>query len=178
MLPAVLSTQQLLLSVNWIRLAYGDFVRLKIPHAGFVAVCALLLSALALAAIGVWPDYFFPFLWVSPLLVIICLQKLIEEDNIFPQMSAGDWSAVVAAALAAVICGVFWEMWNFFSLAKWKYSVPLVDRFKIFEMPLLGYAGYLPFGLECAAIGAVLEKLSIPSKKISGPPTEGDLSWK
>jgi hypothetical protein len=28
-----------------------------------------------------------------------------------------------------------------------------VDRFPVFEMPLLGYAGYLPFGLEIALIG-------------------------
>ena len=43
-------------------------------------------------------------------------------------------------------------MWNIHSLAKWIYEVPLVGRFKIFEMPVLGYAGYLPFGLECYVI--------------------------
>jgi len=26
-------------------------------------------------------------------------------------------------------------------------------------MPLLGYAGYLPFGLECLVIGKMLEQL-------------------
>ena len=166
-LPAVLSTRQWLLTASWIRLAYGDFIHFKIPRAGFVAVCALLLSALILGVIGVWPNYFFPFLWISPLVIIICLQKLMEDDHIFAQISLGDWSAFIAAALAAIICGVFWEMWNFFSLAKWKYSVPLVDRFKIFEMPLLGYAGYLPFGLECAAIGAMLEGWFNSSKKKS-----------
>jgi hypothetical protein len=30
--------------------------------------------------------------------------------------------------------------------------VPYVQRFQLFEMPLLGYAGYLPFGLECALV--------------------------
>jgi hypothetical protein len=43
-------------------------------------------------------------------------------------------------------------MWNFYSLAKWKYSIPFVERFHLFEMPILGYAGYLPFGLECAQV--------------------------
>jgi hypothetical protein len=43
-------------------------------------------------------------------------------------------------------------MWNHGSLAHWEYAVPYVDRFRIFEMPLLGYAGYLPFGIECAVI--------------------------
>jgi hypothetical protein len=28
--------------------------------------------------------------------------------------------------------------------------VPFVQRFHVFEMPLLGYAGYLPFGVTCA----------------------------
>jgi hypothetical protein len=27
-----------------------------------------------------------------------------------------------------------------------------VHEYKIFEMPILGYAGYLPFGLECLAV--------------------------
>ena len=65
---------------------------------------------------------------------------------------------VIASALAALICGWFWEMWNFFSLTKWEYRVPFVNRFQVFEMPLLGYAGYLPFGLECAVIGNLLDR--------------------
>jgi hypothetical protein len=39
-------------------------------------------------------------------------------------------------------------MWNFFSFPKWHYQVPYVSFLHIFEMPLLGYGGYLPFGLE------------------------------
>ena len=71
----------------------------------------------------------------------------------------GDGSNLAAAALAGLVCGFFWEMWNYYSLARWSYSVPFVDRFHLFEMPLLGYAGYLPFGLECVLIGdAVLGK--------------------
>jgi hypothetical protein len=50
-------------------------------------------------------------------------------------------------------------MWNYFSLAKWEYSIPLVHRFEVFEMPLLGYAGYLPFGLECLVIGHMIGQL-------------------
>jgi len=43
-------------------------------------------------------------------------------------------------------------MWNWPSAAKWIYTVPYVDRWHVFEMPLLGYAGYLGFGLECAVV--------------------------
>jgi hypothetical protein len=53
--------------------------------------------------------------------------------------------------LAALVCGGFWEMWNSHSSPKWIYTVPGVDCWHVFKMPLLGYAGYLPFGLECLA---------------------------
>ena len=65
------------------------------------------------------------------------------------QIAAGDWREAGSWALAALICGFFWEMWNFCSAAKWIYTVPFVQRWTVFEMPILGYAGYLPFGLEC-----------------------------
>jgi hypothetical protein len=64
---------------------------------------------------------------------------------------AGDWRPLWLAALAALVCGFFWEFWNWHSVARWEYHVPYVDRFHLFEMPLLGYAGYLPFGLQCVA---------------------------
>ena len=57
----------------------------------------------------------------------------------------------LALAFAALICGFFWEFWNYWAVPKWTYTVPYVGFFKIFEMPLLGYLGYLPFGLELYA---------------------------
>jgi hypothetical protein len=56
------------------------------------------------------------------------------------------------AAVAALLCGLCWEMWNSRSMVHWEYAIPSVHGFKLFEMPLLGYAGYLPFGLECLAV--------------------------
>jgi hypothetical protein len=173
-LPAVLSTQQWFLSFNWIQRAYGSSIPLKFPWSYRAAVFFLVLPAVALTGIGIWPNYFFPFLWLSPLLIIICLQALMKEPHALSRMAQGKWESAVSAALAAVFCGGFWEMWNFFSLAKWQYSIPLVHGFQIFEMPLLGYAGYLPFGLECAVIGSLLERLLInPRSEISTRPATG-----
>ena len=52
---------------------------------------------------------------------------------------------------AALLCGFFWEMWNYLAFPKWYYTIPFGQYAHIFEMPLLGYAGYLPFGLEIYA---------------------------
>jgi hypothetical protein len=55
--------------------------------------------------------------------------------------------------------GLLWESLNWRCARGWIYTVPFLDRPKLFEMPLPGYLGYLPFALECAAALAVLERL-------------------
>jgi len=105
---------------------------------------------------SVWPDYLYPVVWIAPLLILTAWQTLLGRPTIFAPVQHGDWRSIWLWALAALICGGFWEMWNTCSLAKWVYAVPFVNRFHLFEMPLLGYGGYLPFGLECAAVVALL----------------------
>jgi len=158
-LPAVWSTKE------WI----GSHARLRQPqeihfpgYRDFLHKyhwIILVLSGVGLMAIGIYPDYLFPLVWISPLLIIVSLQSIMGEPHIFSYSDPDQWQQVATAALAALVCGFFWEMWNTYSLAKWEYSIPFVHRFKIFEMPLLGYAGYLPFGLECLAVGQMIEKL-------------------
>jgi hypothetical protein len=43
-------------------------------------------------------------------------------------------------------------MWNYFAYPKWTYHLPWGEIFYIFEMPLPGYGGYLPFALELYAL--------------------------
>ena len=116
-------------------------------------------SAIGLANINRYPDYLFLLLWVAPLLILVSLQALRGERHILQGVATGDWRAVWLSALAALTCGFFWELWNSGSLAHWQYAVPFVQRYPLFEMPLLGYAGYLPFGMECVAIATCLDRL-------------------
>jgi hypothetical protein len=109
-------------------------------------------AAVGLVGLGLWPDYLFPLVWVAPLLLIVGLQLVSGEETVFRRAARGDWRSVWIAALAALICGLFWELWNSRSLAHWEYAIPFTHRFQLFEMPLLGYAGYLPFGLECLVV--------------------------
>ena len=43
--------------------------------------------------------------------------------------------------------GIWWELWNYYSLPKWVYHIPYVGFLHLFEMPALGYLGYPFFGL-------------------------------
>jgi hypothetical protein len=156
-LPAVISTAELLGSFQQSAAGMEDFVRINLRRRRMAAVVILLISTFGLAAIARWPDALFPLLWVAPLLIITSLQTLIGEPTIFTPVRDGNWRRIYLMACAALICGFFWELWNFGSVAKWIYNVPYVNRFKIFEMPVLGFAGYLPFGLECAVVADLVK---------------------
>lgn len=172
-LPAVLGAMQWIASFKGFRERCVNFFPIKIAKPGLMAGAALTVSGIGLTGIGVWPDYLFPLLWISPLLIVVSLQTLMKERHVLSDIACGNWQRVVPSALAALLCGLFWETWNFYSLAKWVYIVPYVHRFQIFEMPILGYAGYLPFGLECVTVGLLIENLPIfsksPSKLLQSP---------
>jgi len=119
----------------------------------------LTLACPSLGGIAIYPDYLFPMLWMAPFLIIICVQAICGGETVFRDIPNGDWRLVWLPALAALICGFFWEMWNFKSLAHWQYSVPYVQRFHIFEMPILGYGGYLSFGLGCMVVSRMLDRV-------------------
>ena len=66
--------------------------------------------------------------------------------------AGGDWRPHAASSLGCLICGFSWEMWNFYSYPKWIYDVPFVGFLRLFEMPLVGYLGYVVFAWELFAL--------------------------
>ena len=146
------------MSFSFFERTLNDYVKINFKYSKLAAFIFFIASGVGLAFIGPFSDFLFPLLWISPVILIVSWQAMNNERHILSDLSDGRWSMVFASSVAALICGFFWEMWNYFSLAKWVYSVPFVHRLQIFEMPLLGYAGYLPFGLECAVIGDMIIK--------------------
>ncbi len=158
-LPGVLSVAALLQTFPFFERAYVDFIPLRPAAPRRWAAALLVIAAAGLFFLGLLPNLLFPLLWVSPLLIIVCLQVLTGQQTILAPVRRGDWRRIVCFAAAALVCGFFWEVWNYWSMAKWEYSLPFVHAFQVFEMPILGYAGYLPFGLECAVVGDTLERV-------------------
>ncbi len=151
-LPAVLSTRELLSTCPRLSAGMDRVPTFHVPHVHIAGWGVLLLACGGLMSLGIWPSYVFPLVWLAPLALMTSLQMVTGEETIFARTPRGDWRSLWWSALAAFVCGIYWELWNYRSLAHWKYAVPFVDEFKIFEMPLLGYAGYFPFGLECLAV--------------------------
>ena len=151
-LPAVLGTAELLTSYPAVSMGMHQFRPIRLYNTKQVSWSLLILSCLGLLAIGRRPNYLFPLIWVGPLLLVVSLQELAGRPTVLSSLAQDDRRGVWISALAALICGFVWELWNWKSLAHWEYAIPFVHRFQLFEMPLLGYAGYLPFGLECVAV--------------------------
>jgi hypothetical protein len=58
---------------------------------------------------------------------------------------------LIATLLSGLTCGIIWETWNYWSVAKWVYTVPFFEHIKIYEMPVVGYIGFPIFSLEVVA---------------------------
>lgn len=125
---------------------------LSLPQQAKFGWGLLAVGGICLLGLPLWPNYFFPVLWMGPLLVLLGIQVTGRQRTLFSALEQGQWQVIAIPACASLFCGFFWEMWNMYSAAKWEYTIPFVDRFHIFEMPILGYAGYLPFGLECVVV--------------------------
>ena len=70
----------------------------------------------------------------------------------FRDWQRGWYGRTLAAFAGGLLCGLLWEFWNYWALAKWIYDLPFLgawEKVKYFEMPLPGLLGFIPFGIEC-----------------------------
>ena len=89
----------------------------------------------------IWPEIFFPFIWLSPYFILEPLNVWIGNRSLTEWTQRGDWRPVIALWLGVLLTAFFWEMWNYFSYPKWVYHVAWGGWLHVFEMPLLGYGG-------------------------------------
>jgi hypothetical protein len=82
--------------------------------------------------------------WLGFILLLDPINRQLGGESL-----ANDADRTRTFLLSGLLCGVLWELWNFWAGAKWHYAVPIMENVKIFEMPLPGYLGFPPFALEC-----------------------------
>ncbi len=151
--PVVLECYTLLRTFPGLSVRYSNGPRLALSGD------LLLWGGLVLIVLMVFLPYpLFWAVWVGPLAVIsgMLIRKGVWTP--FTAMAQGNWTPVLLVALSSLFVGFFWEMWNYGSAYPdaalqtnpnyWIYEIPYVNVIHIFsEMPLLGYCGYMPFGI-------------------------------
>ncbi len=144
-MPAVFETAELASTFKWVeRFASGRRIRktAALQPGFFSAGLTMLLLTLA------WPKYCYPLVWISLVLILEPVNRWLGREHFMGYLERGDWRPIISLSVGALICGFFWEMWNYYSWPKWIYHTPGAQFLHIFEMPLLGYGGYVPFALE------------------------------
>jgi len=144
-MPAVFVTAEWMRGMRWVeRFARGPVVRL-----GGTALARIGLVGLAmLVAMMVWPRALYPLVWVGGVFLLEPIVVMLGRRGLGLALSGGDWRPWMSLWAGGLFCGFFWELWNVDSYPKWIYHTPGVEFAYVFEMPALGYLGYLPFALE------------------------------
>lgn len=143
-IPAVLTLTELVRSLRLNPLR--SFPSLRVTRSRLL--CYHLAGWLIVALTVIAPSVFFPLVWFSLIFLLDPVVTVLGGRSIARFLERGDWSVVSNLGIATLVCGFFWEMWNIYSLPKWTYDIPYAEWLHVFEMPLLGYGGYIPFGLE------------------------------
>lgn len=112
-------------------------------------------GGIMLILIVIWPTYAFALVWLALFFIIEPINQRLGQPSIWQYARENTWGPVYNVMLATTVTGFFWELWNFYANPKWFYDVPFVHVLQIFEMPALGYFGYMPFGMEVVAFTAL-----------------------
>jgi len=116
----------------------------------------------------VLPRYLYPLIWLAPLLIVDGVGGLLRRRSYMLGVLRSGWRDVTLIGLAGLLCGICWELLNSRAVPRWEYSVPFLGFWKIFEMPLLGFGGYVPF----AWLVYVLIQLTRSSEPLSNRPAD------
>jgi hypothetical protein len=142
--PAVLLCAEWARGARWIeRCARGP----RLSDSPRLRALLFVLGSAQLAAWIAWPRTCYPLVWTSGVFLLEPLLLARGRRGLVSDLARGDWRPWMALWAGGLLCGFFWELWNVRSYPRWIYHVPGFDEPKLFEMPLPGYLGYLPFAL-------------------------------
>jgi len=147
--PAILETADFLQALRLFRdtparpWVLGTSARVSLFMVGIVLVIVPILVPRSLG------QYLFGSVWVGFILLLDPLNYFARSPSVLGELERGRRATLGSLLAAGLVCGILWEFWNYWAAAKWHYTFPIMQGWKIFEMPLLGYLGFPPFGVEC-----------------------------
>lgn len=105
----------------------------------------MVLGISAVTLVYLLPQSMFPLLWIGPLLIIDSIAGLFTNRSFLHCFTQRKHMIMLSLSLSGILCGFMWEFWNNWASPSWVYQIPIFEYFYVFEMPILGYLGYIPF---------------------------------
>ncbi len=155
-LPAIFEISELLETLNIFKNA--KIRPLKISNR---LLSSLLYTGIISAAlIYFFPKYFFWLTWGTFIFLLEPVNYRLGLNSFLKEFARGKIRKFYLLLASGLICGIIWEVLNYWAGAKWVYTVPFVGEFfKICEMPILGFLGFPPFAIECYAVYSFISYL-------------------
>jgi hypothetical protein len=149
--PAVLETADLL-QVLFERLKVKAF-KISRPALYVCVTLGFLCLSVPMSFAESTARFFIPLIWLGFALLLEPINYLLGGRSLFGYFERGQLKQLLSLVLSGIVCGLLWEFWNFWAEARWIYNLPFSwSGPKIFEMPLLGFLGFIPFAVECHAM--------------------------
>jgi hypothetical protein len=145
--PAIFESADLIEAFGWFRPAQPWIFSRAVQRAMVVfgALCLILPLLLPRSTAA----RLFALVWVGFIFLLDPINYRLQLPSILGDFALGRRGRFYSLLIAGWVCGILWEFWNYWAAAKWLYIFPMFQQWKIFEMPLPGYLGFLPFAVEC-----------------------------
>ncbi len=103
--------------------------------------------------------YMTPLVWIGFVFFLDPINGRLGERSIMAELFSGNLHGLLLLFISGLVCGFLWEFWNYWAAARWNYNVPYLGSIKLFEMPVLGFLGFMPFAVECLALYIFIRRL-------------------
>ncbi len=117
----------------------------------------MLFGFLLLALSVLFPNLFFPFVWLGFIFLLDPVSYRLKINSLLADFERQYGNRIISWVLAGLAAGVLWECLNFWAGSHWRYSIPYLNFWKIFQMPVFGFGGFLPFALEVFVMYTLLD---------------------
>ena len=128
--------------------------RVRVGPGGRRVLAVLGVASLVLPL--VWPRVFFPLIWLGFLFLLEPANERGGGPSFLRDLGQGRWGRLTGWMAAGLAAGILWEFWNWWAGAHWRYHIPYLNFGRIFQMPVFGYGGFVPFALEVFALSSFL----------------------
>jgi hypothetical protein len=119
----------------------------------------ILLGILLLALCLMFPLLFFPFVWLGFIFLLEPVNFRLGLDSLLADAKEKNANRILSWLLAGFSAGILWEALNYWAGSHWEYTIPYLNFSRIFQMPVFGYGGFLPFAIEVFAMYTILDFL-------------------
>src|SRR5579864_869687 len=146
--PGISLTADLIESFGWWDALARPIVFSRAAQNAFMIAGAILvtLPVILPRPLG---SFLFGAVWLGFIFLLDPINYRAGLPSFETDLASGRRGRFYSFLVSGWVCGWLWEFWNFWAPAKWNYIFPIMQKEKIFEMPVLGYLGFPAFTLEC-----------------------------